>query len=200
MFSSLLFESYCPEFFELSLETIIAVSMPVSIDYATSFKYNGEKAGYVGFTFMCYMSNIMPDVFYESMKQTITCFVLLFLFGFISFVVIAAWLFSLRIVLLFSLEWKIWYQFYDYNSNGCGKILSYNRLRQIKPIGFQWDLKSKTCLLISVLDLHRGVSLPGRVMLFLTRDAEFLLHKGFCEKILIQLWTLVMDYLLPGLI
>ena len=58
---------------------------PVSCNHVTSFNYDDKKARDVGLT-CCHLSNIMPDsVFYESMRQEVTCFFLFFSFFFFFF-------------------------------------------------------------------------------------------------------------------
>ena len=106
------------------------------------------------------------------------------------------------LILLFSSGWKRWNQFYHYYISGCGEILKYNRLRQMELISFQWDLKSETCR-----DFRLRVPLWGSCV-FIWHDVfnqgccifiQYNLLKGCCEWILIQLWTQVIDYSLPGL-
>ena len=182
LFSALLFESYCPEFFELSLATIITVLKPVSSVYVTLLNYDGKKTRDVGFTWRCHLTNVIPEsIFHERMIQGITCFVFVFVVWFCFVCCNCCLAFFLGMVLLFSLEWKRWYQFHYYNSYWHGKILSYNGLRQIILISFQWDLKSETCLMISKLDFHWGFFCLGVLCCFLTRDIEVLFNTFYLK-------------------
>ena len=75
--------SVFPESF---LATTITVFTPVSCYYKTSFKYGGKKAGDVGLTCRCHLSNIMPDtIFYDSMGWGMTQLLLLFFYVFVFF-------------------------------------------------------------------------------------------------------------------
>ena len=70
--------SVFPESF---LATTIMVFTPVSCYYMTSFNYDGKKAGDVGLTCRCHLSNVMPDsIFYDSMGWGMTQLLLLLLF------------------------------------------------------------------------------------------------------------------------
>ena len=61
------------EFSKLPLATAIMVLTSVSCYYMTSFHYGGKKTRDVGFTCRHHLSNIMPDIFYDSMEWGITC-------------------------------------------------------------------------------------------------------------------------------
>ena len=115
------------EFSKLSLATAIMVLTPVSCYYMTSFNYGGKKARGVGLTCRCHLSNIMPDsIFYDSMGWGIACL-----------------LFSLRVIATVFFSTKKWIQLcYYYNTNGLGKNLSYNGLRQMGLISLQWGTNS----------------------------------------------------------
>ena len=62
LFFTLLFGSYCLEFFELTSTITITVPPPVSYNYMASLAYGGKKARNVGLTCRCHMSNTMPGI------------------------------------------------------------------------------------------------------------------------------------------
>ena len=138
----------------------------------------------------------MPDsIFYESMRQEITCSVCVF--------ECVCVFFFCRVILLFSSGWKRWNQFYHYNTSGRGEISNYNGLRQMRLISLIWDLKSKICQGNSDWELHWGFPLPLYGVFFLNHGCCIFIQyhpfKGCCEWILMQPWTQVKDYSLPGL-
>ena len=70
----------------------------------------------------------------------------------------------------------------------------------MRLISLQWDWKSEACHGISEEELHCGVPLYLHDVLFLTRDVALQSAQGLsCEWILMQPWTQVIDYSLPGL-
>ena len=84
LFFTLLFGSYCPEFFELTSTITITVLTPVSYNYMVSLASGGKKSGDVGLTCRCHMSFAMPDIIFQP-------FILFcFLFCFACFFVIVA--------------------------------------------------------------------------------------------------------------
>ena len=84
LFFTLLFGSYCPEFFELTSTITITVLTPVSYNYMVSLTSGGKKSGDVGLTCRCHMSYTMPDIIFQP-------FILFcFLFCFACFFVIVA--------------------------------------------------------------------------------------------------------------
>ena len=95
---------------------LILALTPVSCYYMTSFNFVSKKTRNVGFTCICHLNNIISDsIFYDSIRWGITSF-------FVR--VITAVLASER-----------WIQLsYYYNTNGFGKIWSYNRLRQMELV------------------------------------------------------------------
>ena len=107
------------------------------------------------------------------------------------------------VILLFSSGSKRWYQFDHYNISGHWKMLNYNGLRQMGFISLQWDLKSETCQGISDLEFYCwGSFVFVWWAIFSQGCCVFIqcnLLKGCCEWILIQPWTQVIDYSLPGL-
>lgn len=150
-----LFQTYCPEFFELSLANIITVLTPVSCDYVKSFSYDGMNARDVSLTCTYHLSNIVLDnVFHKSMGQGITYLCFCCFFTFCVFIVrLFVWLFIYffhRLIRLFSLGWRRWNQFYHllnvscFHISGRGKILNYNGLRKKRLTSLRWDLKSET--------------------------------------------------------
>ena len=117
LFCSRPVKSQCYKIFELSLATTTTVLKPISCDHVISFNYDGKRARDVGLTCWCHLSSIM----------------LVFIY-----------LFFCVAILLFSSGWKRWNQFYHYNISERGKILNYNRFRQMGLISLQWDFKSET--------------------------------------------------------
>ena len=70
----------------------------------------------------------------------------------------------------------------------------------MRLISLQWDWKSEACHGISEEELHCGAPLYLHDVLFLTRDVALQSAQGLsCEWILMQPWTQVIDYSLPGL-
>ena len=65
-------------------------------------------------------------------------------------------------------------QSYHYTSNGLGRNLSYNRLRQVRSISLQWGTNSGASLKISELRFHWGISLFICVTLFVFVLRNFL--------------------------
>ena len=54
------------------------VDASLSCHYMTSFNYGGKKAGDVGLTCRCHLSNVMPgSIFYDSMGWGMTQFLFL---------------------------------------------------------------------------------------------------------------------------
>ena len=84
------------------------------------------------------------------------------------------------------------------------KSSSYNRLRQMRLIIFQWGFNSGACLRIPELGFYGGVLLFEYVQLFWTRDIVVLVnttyHVGCCNLMLIQPWIEVMYFSLLWLI
>ena len=69
----------------------------------------------------------------------------------------------------------------------------------MRLISLQWDWKSEACHGISE-ELHCGAPLYLHDVLFLTRDVALQSAQVLsCEWILLQPWTQVIDYSLPGL-
>ena len=125
------------EFSKLFLETAIVALTHVSCYYMTSFNYGGKKARDVGLTCRCHLSNIMPDsIFCDSMEWRITY---LFFKGDNHCLP----------------QHKRWNQLsYHYSTNGLGKTLSYNGLKQMGSIRLRWGTSSRACLRIPALWFH----------------------------------------------
>ena len=109
LFFTLLFGSYCPEFFELTSMITITVLTPVSCNYMVSLASGGKKSGAVSLTCRCHMSYTMPDIIF----QPVILFCFLFCF--------ACFLFLL-LYFHFSMGWFYFCNergnyFYQYNTN-----------------------------------------------------------------------------------
>ena len=155
-------------------------------------------------TWWCHLNNIIShNIFHQSMGQGITYLCFCCFFTFCAFIVcLFVWLFVYffhRLIRLFSLGWRRWNEFYHllnvscFHISGCGKILNYNGLRQKRLTSLRWDLTSETYqaipAFVSCIVFNQGC------WVFI----QYNLFEDWRKWILIQPWTQIVDYSLPGL-
>ena len=106
------------------------------------------------------------------------------------------------VMLLFSLGWKRWTQFYHYNISERGEISTFTGLRKMRLISLQWDLKSETCRDFK-LRIPLWCSFMVACCVVFNQGCwifiQYNLLEDCCEPILIQPQTQVIDCSLPGL-